>query len=139
MRWEHWRINLKLAILVKEGISIIILREAPPDNVILPSEPIYEEDADNSRAQIERDLRIGNEQLKYAWLNKGQKIEAAGKLCDDRPWKLCDTKAVYLTYLSLGTEGRRIFGSQEPTIQFDQISTKNFGIVWINFSLSREI
>ena len=52
-------------------------------------------------------------------------IEVTGILCGDRPWKFCDTKAVSLTYLSLGMEGRRIFGSQEPTTQIDQISTKD--------------
>ena len=36
LRWERWRINLKLAILAKEGISIDIPREAPPENVTLP-------------------------------------------------------------------------------------------------------
>ena len=46
-------------------------------------------------------------------------------LCGDRPWKFCDNKAVSLTYLSLGIEGRRTFGSQEPTIQIDRISTKD--------------
>ena len=34
-------------------------------------------------------------------------------------------KAVSLTYFNLGTEARRIFGSLEPTVQIDQISTKN--------------
>ena len=37
--------------------------------------------------------------------------------------RFCDTKAVWLTYLSLCMEGGRIFGTQEPTIQVDQIST----------------
>ena len=36
LRWERWRIILKLAILAKEGISINILREAPPDKVTFP-------------------------------------------------------------------------------------------------------
>ena len=87
---------------------------------------IYEKDVDNSTAQIERDRRIQNGQLKNAWLNNCQKIEVAGILCGDRPWKFCDNKAVSLTYLSLGMEGPRICSSQEPTIQIDQISTKDF-------------
>ena len=53
------------------------------------------------------------------------KVEAAGILCGDRPWKLRDSKADFLNYLSLGTKGRRIFGSQGPTLQIDQISTKD--------------
>ena len=41
------------------------------------------------------------------------------------PGKYCNSKAVSLTYLSLGMEGRRIFGSQETTIQIDRITTKD--------------
>ena len=41
LRLERWRIILKLAIIAKEGISIDILREAPPFKVILPPEPIW--------------------------------------------------------------------------------------------------
>ena len=47
-------------------------------------------------------------------------------MCGDRPWKLCDTKVVSFIYLSLGMEGCQIFGSQEPTIQIDQILTNDF-------------
>ena len=55
---------------------------------------------------------------------KCQKIEAAGILSGDRPWKFCGSKAVSLTYISLGTDGQRIFGSSEPTDQTDEIATK---------------
>ena len=55
---------LKLAIMAKEGISIDILLDDPPDKVTLPPEPIYEEDVQNSTAQSERDRRTRNEQLK---------------------------------------------------------------------------
>ena len=55
-----------------------------------------------------------------AWRSQQLKNEP---LCDEN---LCPlTKAVSLIYLSLGMEGRRIFGSQEPIIQIDQISTKD--------------
>ena len=46
LRWERWRITLKLAILAKEGILIDILQEKPPNKVNFPPEPIYEEDVD---------------------------------------------------------------------------------------------
>ena len=107
---------LKLAILAKEGISIDTLREDPPDKVSFPPEPINEENVENSTTQSERDRKTQNEQLKNAWLNRCQKIELAGILCGDRPWKFCDKKAVSLTYLSLGIEGLQIFGSQKPNI-----------------------
>ena len=46
-------------------------------------------------------------------------------MCGEKPWKYCDNKAVSLTYLSLEMEGRQIFGSQEPNIQIDRVTTKD--------------
>ena len=123
LRWDRCQIMLKLAILAKEGISIDTLREDPPDKVTFPPEPIYEDNVENSTAQSERDRNTRNEQLKNAWLNRCQMTELVGILCGDKPWKFCDNKAVSLTYLSLGMEGRRIFGSQEPNIQIDRVTT----------------
>ena len=125
LTWERLRFSLKLALLANEGVSFDLLREATPDKVSLPLEPIYEDDVANSTAHSERDPRIQNEQFKNAWLNKCQKIEAEGILYGDRRWKLCDSKTVSLTYLILGTEDRRIFGSHEPTLQIYQISPKD--------------
>ena len=116
---------LKLAILAKEGISIDALRENHPDKVTFSPDTIYEDNVENSTAQSERERKNRNEQLKNAWLNRSQKIELAGILCDDKPWKFCDNKAVSLTYLSLGVEVCRIFGSQEPNIQIDRVTTKD--------------
>ena len=124
LRWDRWQILLKLAIMAKEGLSIDILLGDPPDKFTLPPEPIYEIDVENSTAQSERDRRIRNEQMKNSWLNHCQNIELVGILCGEKPWKYCDNKAVSLTYLSLGMEGRRIFGSQEPNIQIDRVTTK---------------
>ena len=113
--------------MAKESISIDILLGDPPEKFILPPEPIYEDDVENSTAQSERDRRIRNEQLKNSWLNRCQKKELVGILCREKPWKYCDDKAVSLRYLSLGLEGRRIFGSPEPNIQIDQVTTK---VLW---------
>ena len=125
LRWERWQIKLKLSIRAKKGISIDTLREDPPDKVTFLPEPIYEDNVENGTAQSERKRKTRNEQLKNAWLNRCQKIELVGILCGDKPWKFCDNKAVSLTYLSLGMEGRRTFGSQEPYIQIDRVITKN--------------
>ena len=127
LQWDRWQVMLKLAIMAKEGISIDTLLDYPPDKVTLPPEPIYEEDVQNSTAQSERDRRTRNEQLKNSWLNRCQKAELVGILCGEKPWKYCDSKAVSLTYLSLGVEGRRIFGSQEPSIQIDRVTMK---VLW---------
>ena len=43
LRWDRGQIMLKLAIMAKEGVSVDILLADPPDKVILPPEPIYED------------------------------------------------------------------------------------------------
>ena len=96
-----------------------------PEKVILPPEPIYEDNVENRTSQSKSDRKTQNEQLKNSWLNRCQKIELIGILCGQKPWKYCNNKAVSLTYLSLGMEGRRIFGSQEPNIQNDRVTTKD--------------
>ena len=77
---------------------------------------MYEDNVENSTSQSERDRKTRNEQPKNSWLNRCQKIELVGILCGNKPRKYCDSKAVSLTYLSLGMEGEIIFSSQEPTI-----------------------
>ena len=96
-----------------------------PENVILPREPAYEVAVENPTAQSERDRRTRNEQAKTAWKNHCQRIEAVGILCGDKPWKLCDRKASSMMYLSLGTEGHRVFNSKNSTVSLEEISTKN--------------
>ena len=125
LSWDRRQIMLKLTIIAKEGISINILLEDPPDKVILPPESIYGDNVENSTPQSERDRRIRNQQSKNSWLNRCQKLELVSILWGEKPWKYCDNKGVSLTYLSLGMEGRRIFGSQEPNIQIDRVTTKD--------------
>ena len=36
IRWEFWRIQLKLAILAREGIEVEFLLVDPPEHVLLP-------------------------------------------------------------------------------------------------------
>ena len=97
----------------------------PPEHVILPPKPAYEDAVENPTAQLERDRRTRNEQAKMAWKNNCMRIEAIGVLCGDKPWKICDQKASSLMYLSLGTESRRVFNSKNSTTNLDEISTRN--------------
>ena len=125
IRWEFWRIQLKLAILAREGIEVDLLLVDPPEHVLLPPEPAYEDAVDNPTAQSERDRRTRNEQAKTAWKIQCQRVMTIGVLCGDKPWKLCDRKASSLMYLSLGMEGRRVFNSKNSTINLETISTKD--------------
>ena len=125
IRWEFWRIQLKLAILAREGIEVDIILVDPPEHVLLPPEPAYEDAVDNPTAQSERDRRTRNEQAKTAWKSQCQRVITVGILCGDKPWKLCDRKASSLMYLSLGMEGRRVFNSKNSTVNLKTISTKD--------------
>ena len=97
----------------------------PPEHVNLPPEPAYEDAVENPTAQSEGDRCTRNEQAKTAWKHNCMRIEAIGVLCGDKPWKICDRKASSLMYLSLGTEGRRVFNSKNSTTNLDEISTRN--------------
>ena len=90
-----------------------------------PPKPAYEDAVENHTEQSERDRRTRNKQAKTAWKNHCQRVAAVGILCGDKPWQLCDRKAFSLMYLSLGTEGRRVFNSKNSTVNLDEISTRN--------------
>ena len=131
LRWEYCRTQLKLAILAREGIVVDILLADPPEHVILPPEPPYEDAVEKPTALSERDRHTRNEQAKTAWKNHCELVAAAGILCGDKPWQLCDRKASSLMYLSLGREGRRVFNSKNSTVNLDEISTTN---LWDNLN-----
>ena len=76
IRWERWRIILKLAILGEEGVCIDILREAPRDKVSLSPEAINEEDVNNGMAQIEHGWKILKRTAKGYMVEQMSNIEA---------------------------------------------------------------
>ena len=108
IRWEKWHIQVKLAILARENITIDTLLKPQPTMVRLPAETKYEMAIEDATEERERDWPIRSSQLKLQWDLKCQKITEAGVLFGERPWHLCDEKCVSLLYLSIGTEGRRV-------------------------------
>ena len=108
IRWEKWRIQVKLPILARENITPDKLLQPKPTHVRLPVAPIYEMAIEDASEDTERDRQIRNSQLKLQWELKCQKITEAGVLCGERPWHLCDQKCVSILYLSAGKEGRRL-------------------------------
>ena len=76
LRCERWRTQLKLTIIAQEGISTDTL------------ESVHETEVENSRTQYDRDRTFQNEQLKNAWLNKYQNIEAVVILRGDQSRKI---------------------------------------------------
>ena len=127
-RWESWRTQLKPVIFARAGIVVDLLSADPPEHVVLTQEPVNEDAVDNPTAQSERDRRTRNERAKMAMKNHCLRIEAIGVLCGDKPWKFCDQKSSSLMYLSLGTEGRRIFTSQNLTVNLDKFQQEISGI-----------
>ena len=113
-RWEKWRIQVKLAILARENITLDTLLQPKPTMVRLPSEPKYKMAIEDATEETERDRQIRKSQLKLQWDLKCQKITEASVVCGGRPWHLCDQKCVSILYLSIGIEGRRLLTQNFP-------------------------
>ena len=111
---------MKLALLAKEGIQLDNLLNDLPSTVTYPPEPTYEEPVENQTQVTERDRKVRNQQLKVNWKNRCKKVDEIGILCGDKPWGLCEQKAISLLYLSIGTEGRQIFKSKHPHFQIEK-------------------
>ena len=107
-------------MLAKEGTQLDNLLNDPPRAVAYPPEPIYEETVENHTQATERDRKIPNQQLKVNWQNRCKKIEEIGILCGDKPWGIREQKTISLLYMSIGTEGRRIFKSKHPHFQIEK-------------------
>ena len=114
IRWEKWRIQVKLAILARENITLDTLLQPKPTMVRLPAEPKYEMPIEDATNETERDRQIRNSRLKLQWDLKCRNITEAGVLCGERSWHLCDQKCVSLLYLSIGTEGTRLLTQKFP-------------------------
>ena len=120
LTWIKWTQQWKLALLPKEGIQLDTLLSDPPATVTYPPEPTYEAPVENHTQATERDRKVRNQQLKVNWQNRCAKIEEIGILCGDKPWGICEQKTISLLYLSIGTEGRRIFKSKYPHFQIEK-------------------
>ena len=120
LTWDKWTQQWKLALLAKEWIQLDTLLDDPPASVTYPPEPVYEEPVENHTQATERDRKVRNQQLKVNWQNRCKKVEEIGILCGDKPWGICEQKAISLLYSSIGTEGRRIFKSKNPHFQIEK-------------------
>ena len=55
IHWEKWRIQVKLAILAKENITLDTLLQPKPTHIRLPVEPKYELAIEDATEDTERD------------------------------------------------------------------------------------
>ena len=57
IRWEKWRIQVKLAILARKNITLDKLLHPHPTHVRLPVEPKYESAIEDATEDTERDRK----------------------------------------------------------------------------------
>ena len=140
IRWEKWRIQVKLAILARENVTLDTLLQRKPTTVRPPAEPKYEMAIEDATDDTERDRQIRNSQLKLQGDLKCQKLMEAGVLCGERPWNICDQKCVSLLYLSIETEGRRLLTQKFPHDNiYDLTAPKLWEMMEIAFIRPRNI
>ena len=140
IRWEKWRIRVKLAILNRENIIMDTLLQPKPTMVRLPAETKYKIPTENATDDTERDRQIRNSHLKLQWGLKCQKIREAGVLCGERPWHPFDQKSVSLLYLSISKEGRRLLTQKFPYDNiYDLTTLKPWEMMEIAFIRPRNI
>ena len=101
-------------------VGIVGERRDSTSTVTYPPEPTYEEPVENNTQATERDQKVRNQQLKVNWQYPFEKNDEIGILCGDEPWGICKQKYASLLYLSIGTEGRRIFQSKHPHFQIEK-------------------
>ena len=120
LTWDNRTQQWKLALLAKEGIQLDNLLKDLPATVTYPPEPTYEETVENHTQTTEKDRKVRNQQLKVNWQDRCKKVEEIEFLCGDKPWGICEQKAISLLYLSIGREGRRIFRSKHSHFQIEK-------------------
>ena len=106
--------------MAKEGIQLELLLKEPPATVTYPPEPTYEEPVENHTQATEMYRKVRNQQLKVNWQNRCKKIDEVSILCGDKPWGIWEQKSVSLLYLSIKTDGHRIFKSKNPHFQIEK-------------------
>ena len=74
---------MKLAILARENITLDTLLQRKPTHVRLSPDPKYEIAIEDVNEHTERDHQICNNQLKFQWELKLDKITEARILCGD--------------------------------------------------------
>ena len=74
------------------------------------------------------------------WENRCQKQLEIGIIFRDKPWIKADRKTVFMFYLSLGIEGRRVICSRNPHLKMDILTTAEiWKIMEVTFIRPRNI
>ena len=142
IRSEKWRIQVKLAILARENITLDTLLQPKLMTVRLPAEPQYEMAIEDATDETERDRQIRNSQLKLQWDLKCQKIIARRRVSyAENDHGIFVTKNVFaFLYLSIRTEVRRFLTQKFPhDNNYDHTTLKLWEMMEIAFIRPRNI
>ena len=124
VEWPTWAATLKLAIMAKNSINVDSLLKQKPDikDLTYPAEPTYEPAIENETQAQHRERDIRNNKRKADWENECKQIAFRGPFVDNVPWDEADLKVRSLIYLSLGTEGQRIYLQRFPHSEIERIT-----------------
>ena len=104
-----------------------LLRTKPtPVDLFYPAMPSLEEARQHESEEEKRKRDIRNQRRKIGWENECKTIEYRGPYVDRYPWEEEDTKIKSFLYLSIGTEGTRIYHHNNPLTKIDTSTTDEF-------------
>ena len=87
-----------------------------------PAEPTYEPPTENETQAQHRERDLRNNKRNVDWDNECKQIQFKGPTVDGIPWDEADLKVRSLIYLSLGTEGQRIYQQRFPHSDIERIT-----------------
>ena len=126
LEWRKWNSVFEAAVFAKEDIPCATLRGNKPANVDLPKRPKFETAVGNETDDEKREREIRNSIAQTRWENDCEKARQKGIMCgDSNTWDKADRKTVGLMFLSLGTEGRKIFLRKNGSVDLATCSYKD--------------
>ena len=126
--WSQWFSIFKLAVMATENLKVDKLpRTKPtPADLFYLAMPSLEETRPNESEGEERKRDIRNQIRIIDLENECKTIEFRWPYVDQYQWDEADTKIKILLYLSIGTEGTRIYHQNNPHTKIDTCRTYEF-------------
>ena len=122
LEWRKWNNVFEAAVFAKEDIPCSTLRGVKPTTVDLPKRPKFETPVGEETQGEKREREVRNLITQTRWENDCEKARQKGIKCGDtHTWEKSDRKSVGLMFLSLGTEGRKIFLRKNGTVDISTL------------------
>ena len=126
LEWSKWFVIFTAALFAKEDIDATTLTGTKPPSVTLPKRPRAETAVPEETADQKAQREVRNSISQTKWENECNKARAKGIMCGEMTWDRAERKSVNLLFLSIGTEGRKIFlRKQSGTINMETCSFKD--------------